>query len=324
MDNLRMLLDYILLVRQCPHIAISLMDDERREELKRMWNALYDKYGRNFINYMRALLNNEKWFDFDLPDNTFLARPTRQNELARFVGMTLEHNEYFMSVLYHKLFDEAEVLLGDQQKIAQEIGTVGERDDYYEWSNQIENLCRQLNDKYPGFFCNRLHEFLTMAHKRLIEDNKVKPDPEPPIQRVEEENKEANWDELMKQIDDYKYNHNCGYMYGVLQFWLDNMVEGMKASLSHTLPRYYPEKVTSIKLADMERMGAVRTFLQLFDDDYEEPQVKKMKMSSDFMMKPFPNSTNGFSNMPKKPKESLLQLNDTTSYRLLKKSFFKN
>lgn len=304
MENLHNLLNYILLLRQCPHNAITLMDDARREELKQKWEVLYDKYGRQFINYLRALLNNERWFDFDLPDDTYLSRPSQQNELARFIGITLECNEYYMSVLYQKLFEEADVLLAEQKRVVEELGTVGERDDYYEWSHQIEKMCRELNDKYPGFFCMRLHEFLGIAHKRLIDNNNVKPDPVPQIQRVkeEEENKVVNWEELIEQVVDYKFNHNVGYMYGVLQHWLDNMADGMKASLQHTIPRFYPELVRGFKLENLEEIEAVRATIELYDNvDFEEPQAKKMKMSSgSFVMKPFPNFSNGFSNMPKK------------------------
>lgn len=294
-----MLLDYILLVRQCPHVEPSIMNDERREALKRTFLQLYGKYGRHFINYLRALLNNERWFDFDLPDNTYLARPSMQEEVDRFMGMTYARSEYYMSVLYQKLFDEADRLLAEQQRIVEEIGTVGERDGYYEWSFQIEKRCKQLNDKYPEFFCNRLHEFLTTAHRRLIEDNSAKPTIQDQIQRREEK-KEANWDELMKQIENYKFNHNCGYMYGILDHWLENMAVGMKASLPNTIPRYYPEKVHSLKLAEIEKTKATGTFEMFDDDDFDEPQPKKMKMTSVFG-KPFPNFTNGFSNMPPKP-----------------------
>lgn len=282
----------MLMVRSCGQTDVSHMPEERRQELKQMFIRLSVKYGRHFINYIRELFGSERWVDFEMPDETFLSRPSMEEEADRFERMSREKNEFFMAVLYQKVFDDADILLTEQQNIAEEIGTIKDREGYYEWSKYIENRCKSLNKRFPLFFRDRLHEFLMPAHRRLIDENEEKPEPGDPVVEIQKE--EPNWDKLISMVEGYKRNHNCGFMYGVLEYWIEAMADHMQRSLHVTVPMFWPENARK-KLTLVVKKKPLQVVKSPNDDAklFVGPQRKKFK-ESPMTFEPFPNLYNGF------------------------------
>ncbi|CAL2051649.1 unnamed protein product [Caenorhabditis brenneri] len=266
------------------------------------YRDIYNLFGKNFINFQRKTFMGDPIFveTFDVMGHSYLTHVPFEADRANFRRYLDIRRGWLMGYFHKEFFKTALRLLSLKKIYVNQIGTVEPTCDFNTWSKRLEKKCHDLNEKYPGFFCNRLQEFLTKVHKdinneKLYEDEVDVVLPQK-TEKLKEERPSSEWKLVIAQVEQYKQNYNCGFFYGVLDYWLINIAE----SMSHSLPEIYPfcsrENQRRLRCAKHARLPIT---CDAKDDD--GPEVKKQKIAFIFE-KPLPNNYNAFANY--KPKRS--------------------
>ncbi|EGT40583.1 hypothetical protein CAEBREN_06874 [Caenorhabditis brenneri] len=200
------------------------IDEKLRNKLVADFKALCDVYGKNFPNLFHEVIGKHHWFQGpNLIQDKLLLGVSMEKETENFRWMTFMINDRAKGELLQEVFGRMNATLSEMDDYTKKIGTSTHGVNWHAWSSKLERQCREYNLRYPpGAFRDQLYKFLTPVHNRII----FGVDEETAADYMKDfGDRTACWEALIQQVEHYKQHYFCGFVYGVLDFWLTNKVE---------------------------------------------------------------------------------------------------
>uniref|UniRef100_A0A1I7TRW1 OGFr_N domain-containing protein n=1 Tax=Caenorhabditis tropicalis TaxID=1561998 RepID=A0A1I7TRW1_9PELO len=265
----------------------TLMTDQDRDSLLSTFTHLHNRFGRNFLNYFRGTMKIDLMASGNPhdDDDNYRSETTLDVQRERFRQLTLEMGTMARLAQCRLFLSYAGVEMNKKDVLAENYGACEQKKDWFKWSDEIEEKCRDLNRKYGGLYREALYNFLAPIHAVIMDDNNSLDNlrgnnyPVPPKTDSEAA---INFDKMISTVEGYKNSMYCGFMYSILHNFLKNFW----------------------RMVDVSAPDSIRALCVYIDKEQKKEQKMEVEsipvnVSNKQLSSPtagLPNVCNGFSN----------------------------